>query len=144
MLGSIGAWFFEDIVGIRQPTAAGEGWGNITIWPQLSAYLANVTGRVDAAGGIIEVVWTNVHCVSNGAWELTLSLPTQTTGTVVFDGSFCTTQTPQTPFTILEGDTLVFNSSFVPGTPGIINGKQLSTGEVVLTVTSGRYKFFVN
>lgn len=80
-LGSVGRWFYEGLAGIR-PDATAPGFKQFTIAPEPGGDITWARARCLSPYGEIESHWT----ISHGLFELTVTVPPNTTATVRVPG----------------------------------------------------------
>jgi alpha-L-rhamnosidase len=131
MLGSVGAWFYEALAGIRVD-AERPGYQHIRIEPQMVRDLTWAGGTVETVRGIVSASWSR----GPGLLRLEVEVPVNAQATVSMPK-----EEPMSEVTIREGGRVVWEKGqFVPGTPGITNGRR-EGGRYVFEVGSGHYIF---
>jgi alpha-L-rhamnosidase len=131
MLGSVGAWFYEALAGIRVD-AERPGYQHIRIEPQMVRDLTWASGTVETVRGIVTASWSR----EAGKVRLEVEVPVNAQATVSMPK-----EEPMSEVTIREGGRVVWEKGqFVPGTPGITNGRR-EGGRYVFDVGSGHYIF---
>jgi alpha-L-rhamnosidase len=131
MFGSVGAWFYEALAGIRQEPGTA-GYRHIVIEPQVVEDLHWVSGTIHTIRGTVSSTW--VHKPG----EITLHV-------IIPDGADATVMMPQeeewTQVTMREGNHIVWQEGhYVPGDSGVTGGA-LAEGRVRLEIGSGDYSF---
>jgi len=128
MLGSVDAWFYRALAGIR---CAAPGWKKIVIKPYLCAGLAFAAGRVRTVLGSVEAAWER-H--GRMIW-LRVRIPMGAEAEVHLP--------PCGPRpTVLESGKRVMKKGKVAGRlPQGVRGAQMEAERVVLQVGSGAYSF---
>ena len=121
-LGSVGEWMYNTILGIDiDPEDA--GFHHIVLHPIPGGGLTFAKGSVDTIHGTVSSEW---HLGANGAFTLDITIPANTTATLVFPTS--------TNAKVTEGGQLA-NSA-----PGV-QGAKAKSGHPVFELSSGTYHF---
>ena len=129
-LGSVGAWFYGYLAGIR-PTPTGPGFKHTHIAPHPAGDLASAEATLQTLYGVVESRWTR----SDDRFRLTVAVPPNTTATVRLP------RFSAEPPSVREGHRVLMTRGQVTGTaPGVIDIK-LAEDAVVLDVTAGTYAF---
>jgi len=141
MFGSVSAWFYQHLGGIRQPE-----WSNgyryiIFSPPEKNAILKSGT-RVNTATaslnwnvGTIKSSWKNVI---NTSWNHDVTLPTNTLGEVHVN---CLYKDVSSCVVTESGRTVWSGGRYVGGQTGITGAMADGTSSIVFYVTSGSYSF---
>jgi alpha-L-rhamnosidase len=141
MLGSIGSWFYQALGGINVDPRA-PGYRGILIRPQIVRDLTSVSATVETLRGPVTSSWTHTP----GIVTLEVTVPVGSIAQVVIPKD-----DEMGDVVVREGDRVVWEKGkFVPGTPGVISGKEgaepisflAPTKEAIsLEVGSGQYSF---
>jgi len=129
MFGSVGAWFYQALAGIKPATA---GYEEILVEPQIVRDLRWVSGSVETHRGTVSSSWSH----QPGVIALEVAIPVNCMASVSIPK-----EEEMTDVVIHEGERVVWEKGkFVPGTPGILNARQ-EKDRVVFEVGSGSYAF---
>jgi len=130
MLGSVDAWFYKTLAGIRVD-ANHPGYKQVIIKPHPVRDLSHVSASIETPLGKVSSSWK----IEDGDFFIKVSIPVNSQGVVYI---------PNTGFknpVITESDVTVWRDEiFVEDAPGIQGGEQ-TKGYIVFLVGSGRYSF---
>ena len=131
MMGSVDAWFYEALGGIKvdpeQP-----GYRHVRIEPQVVRDLTSVSATVGTVRGNVTSSWTHAPAVVT----LAVDVPVNSTATVTIPAG-----DEMTAITVREGDRAVWEQGhFVEGTPGVTAGR-FEDHRATFEVGSGHYAF---
>jgi alpha-L-rhamnosidase len=131
MYGSIGAWFYRALAGIRV-RSDWPGCGEVEIRPLMPTSLNRASGSLKTVRGLIASAWERV----GDGYRLRIKLP-------VGSGALVTLPLPDERFVISEGGTQLWPSDGEDGShPGVVSRRMIAVG-LHLSVESGTYEFHV-
>ncbi len=131
MFGSVGAWFYRALAGIRmEPDTA--AYQHIRIEPRLVEDLHWASGTLHTIRGTVSSSWNH----SPGKITLDVTIPVGADAVILVPK-----EEEMTTVTVHEGNHTVWeNGQYVPGDPGIQNAQAADDG-VTFRVGSGHYAF---
>ncbi len=133
MFGSLGAWFYRALGGIRQaPSTA--GYRKLVIVPGMTEDLRWASATMDTIQGRVSSIWLHAP----GVIKLTVTIPVGSQAEVLVPKEL---QMSASTLTVTEGTKLVWQDGhFVPGDSGITAAQSVADG-VRFQVGSGHYRF---
>ena len=120
--GSIGEWMMGWLVGMR-PDEKAPGWKHFFVAPAPTEKVTHARGAYDSIAGRVEAAWTK----SNGAFELEVLVPANTSATVVLPAA--------------ENAALTEGGAPIPADSKDVRVTSRKDGKAVLEVRAGRYTF---
>jgi alpha-L-rhamnosidase len=133
MFGSLGAWFYRALGGIRQANGSA-GYRHLEIDPGIVEDLRWASASMDTVQGRVSSSWAR----SPGAIELEVTIPVGSEAAVVVPKE---EEMSADTLKISEGGRVIWeNGNFIPGDPGVTGAEARPNG-VSFEVGSGRYTF---
>ncbi len=131
MLGSLGAWFYRALGGIRLGKD-GQGFRRILIAPNVVEDLHWASASIQTVRGLVSCSW--VH--KPGVTSMDVTIPVNSDAEIVVPE-----EPDMTRITVREGKHIVWSKGkFVAGDPGVTSA-MAAPGAVVFHVGSGQYHF---
>lgn len=101
--GAIGDWMYKNIAGINPDEA---GYKKIRIEPRLGRGITTASASLDTPYGVVSSSWK----LENGTFKLSVSIPPNTTATVIMPGRIANTKGGQSNSTIIGSGSYSFES----------------------------------
>ena len=131
MFGSVGAWFYQALVGINQP-ASGSAYRHIVIHPQAAHGLQWASGTVKTIRGTVESSWSR----NSDGLTIKVQVPVGSDAHVMVPRS-----QELSGITVEESGKAVWaNGQYVPGVAGITGASKEDDG-IAFDLGSGAYSF---
>ena len=138
--GGSGSWYYTTLAGLQR-VAGSRSWKNLVIAPPhnagMLAQLSWANASIDTPMGTVQSAWASASTI----YTLDTILPPNSKAVVMMPTIF----NPADQVVIFEGNTVIWQQSYVPGAvKGIRSGKASADGmSVAFECGSGTYSFRV-